>query len=345
MRKLLLATGNRGKAKEISAFLETSQFEIVTLADLSDVPPEPEETGTTLEENAILKAKYYADKTGMLALADDSGFFIDTLDGWPGIKAARVADTPDSRCQTILKKLEGETNRNATYRTAMACYDPLENTYHITNGDMKLEVLEAMPTERKYGHGYDPILKYVGELRSLDQMTTIEKNAGSSRGKALQKMRYHFDNSYTPKDLVVPFSLIIKNGRVLMILRNDPHRPEYHLKWEFPGGGVDRGETMHSNVLRETREEAGYEVEVVKLLQYISVELQTYPTFEYQIYLVPYVCKPVQQLKQVNNEQEVVKVKWFDLDDVLNHDLIGENARMYKQFLPELKDVVKEYSL
>ena len=138
-------------------------------------------------------------------------------------------------------------------------------------------------------------------------------------------------------------ALIEKDGKVLIAKRStgDPH---VMGKWEFPGGGVDFKENTLENVVRETKEETGLLVEPVKLLQHIAVEWQEYPTFSYQVYLIPYVCKIVGG--EINpRDHEVLEVQWFDLDDVTNHPLIGENARMYEKFLPELKEVIKEHNL
>ena len=95
-RQLLIGTSNKGKLSEIKSFLNTSMFDIVSLEDLDMEIEDPEETGTTLEENAILKARYYGEKTGLLTLTDDGGIYIDALDGWPGIKSARSFEGDDA---------------------------------------------------------------------------------------------------------------------------------------------------------------------------------------------------------------------------------------------------------
>lgn len=101
---LLLATGNRHKVREIEAILRallpSLDFETQCAADFADVE-EPEETGSTFEENAALKARYYANATGLLALADDSGLVVDALDGRPGIHSARYAETSTLRKSVV----------------------------------------------------------------------------------------------------------------------------------------------------------------------------------------------------------------------------------------------------
>ncbi len=175
-------------------------------------------------------------------------------------------------------------------------------------------------------------------------MSVIEKNGLSHRGRALIRIKHHLQNTYVAKHIVVPCGLIIKDGKLLMNRRNDPHRLEYHNKWEFPGGKVELHETMHQNMVREIAEEVGYEVEILKMLQHITVESQVQKTYAYQVFLVPYVCR-ITGGELNPSDDEVMGTDWFDLDDVLNQDLLGDNAKMYAAFLPELKEVVKEFGL
>ena len=129
-----------------------------------------------------------------------------------------------------------------------------------------------------------------------------------------------------------------------MNLRNDPSRSDYHNKWEFPGGTVEFGEEMEENVIREVKEEVGYDVAVIKMLQHITVERQEYPTYNYQVYLVPYVCRMIGGNGKFD-DNESLGVEWFDPNDVLNHELIGQNAAMYRKLLPELKEVMEKFTL
>lgn len=338
-RQLLLATGNAGKIKEMRAFLQTMPFDIVTLPDLSTPIPEPEETADDIEGNAILKATYYAKASGLLSLADDGGLFIDAMSGWPGVQSARIAESDEARNETVLDRMREipKESRGAIFRSALALYDPLAEVLFVSHGETRGSILFE-PLEKKQGFGYDPIF-FVDEMKkAYSQMSISEKNGSSHRGKALVKMKYHLQKTYGVQHIVVPFALIIKNKKVLMILRHDPHRLEYHLKWEFPGGGVEFGEQIHENVIRETKEETGLDVHIIKSLQHIGVEAQTYPTFSYQVYLIPYVCTVVGGVETAA-EEEVADIRWFDLDEVLEYDLVGENKRMYQRLLPELKSV------
>lgn len=338
-KKILIATANEGKLQEIKFFLQDLPFKFIGLSDLPNRPDEPEEVENTIEENSILKARYYAEKTDFITLADDGGIFLEGLNGWPGSFAARVGISDTGRMNTILERMEGISNRNATFTACLTLYNPYDQSMHLTYGETKGEILETMSVQGRNGFGYDPIF-FVPELdKTYAELTIQEKNAVSHRGKALIKMKYFLQNQFGSKHIVVPFGLIIKDNKILMILRNDPHRPDYHNKWEFPGGSVEFGETMEENIIREVKEEAGYSVSVIKMLQHIAVEHQEYPTYKYQVYLVPYVCCIVSGDGVVSNNESLGS-RWFELDDVLHHDLVGENAKMYEVLLPELKKII-----
>ena len=106
MTDLLIATTNAGKIREILPILEGTSVRLRTLADLGTVPPEPEETGASFAQNARLKAEYYAEKTGLLTVAEDSGLVIDALDGRPGIHSARYqGETYPDKFANLYKEL------------------------------------------------------------------------------------------------------------------------------------------------------------------------------------------------------------------------------------------------
>ncbi len=343
MRKLLIATSNPGKFKEMKEFFKTSGFEIVSLSDLG-ITDAPEEPYDVIEYNAMLKAKYYAEKTGILSLADDTGLFIPALNNWPGAHAARIADTTEKRRETVLEKMKGIDDRKAYFEVALALYDPTEKLSFLSFGRVDGSILETPQGDETKGFGFDQIF-FSNELnKAFSELSVQEKNATSHRGKALIKMEYFLKKQFGARNIVVPCAIVIQNGKILMQKRNDPHRPNYHEKWEFPGGGVDFKEQIIENVVRETKEETGLIVEPLKLLQHIAVEWQEYPTFAYQVYLIPYVCKIVGG--EINpRDHEVLEARWFELDEVSKYPLVGENARMYEKFLPELKEVIKEHNL
>jgi XTP/dITP diphosphohydrolase len=346
MKKLLIATTNNEKFEEIKKFLLDLPVELLSLNDLDEKFEAPEETGKTLEDNAMLKAKYYAEKTGFVSLSDDTGLFIKNLDGWPGIHSARVDSDPQIRQNKVLEKMKGlkGDDREAEMRNCIALYDPIRNEGHIAMGKTKAKILEK-PVAEIIGQFWVAPIFYVKEVeKTYSEMTTQEKSETSHRSKSLMKMKYHIQNAYGAKHIVVPISIIIKKGKILMILRNDPHRPEYHKKWEFPGGTMEFDETIKGNVVKEAKEEAGYDVEPIKMLQYILVENQKGDLSNYQVYLLPWVCRVLGGDGKFS-DAEALDSRWFDLDDLLNHELVGENDKLYKNILPELKKVIKEHNL
>ncbi len=343
-KKILIATGNKGKVVEIKQFFEDLPFDFVTLDDFDMDIEEPEETGATLEENAMLKARYYAEKTSLAAVSDDSGFFIDAMDGWPGVHAARVADTPDDRCNVILEKMSSKTNRAAQYRTIVAYFDPGYDTYYTAGGTMDLNILESFSGERAYGHGYDPILALRSTGEVLDQMTTAKKNAVSSRGNALIKMKRFLHNQFRGKHFVVTIAYVVKDGKLLLNKRNDPHNPKYHGIWEFPGGSVEIGETLEESIIKECKEETGFDVEIIDQLSRAYVKSFDYDSGPCQFYIVPFLCKVVGG-ELAPADAEVLESKWCTYDEAIAYKKFpGDNEAM-AEIRPLYEKLVAEHNL
>jgi mutator protein MutT len=127
--------------------------------------------------------------------------------------------------------------------------------------------------------------------------------------------------------------------------RNDPHNPEYHGKWEFPGGSVEFGETPEVNVAREVLEEAGLRVTPIKLLSEVAAwPVEKKNGVRYQVYLLPYVCK-VEEVIGPPHDEEVLEMRWFSLDEVADFSLMPRNLELYQAILPELKEVIAKHSL
>ncbi|MBD3311731.1 MAG: RdgB/HAM1 family non-canonical purine NTP pyrophosphatase [Candidatus Magasanikbacteria bacterium] len=346
MNKILIATGNQGKFEEISSFLDNQSIDFISLQDIDTSIPEPEETEDTIEGNAILKAKYYANKTGYCALADDTGLFVDKLDGWPGVKTARIAGSDEERRSTLMKKMRGlqDTDRSASFQSALALFNPDEDSIFVAIGKKNGYIISEKESFEAVGMCYDPIFYIKEKHKTYSQMDVVEKNGLSHRGKALTMMKYHLDKSYGPRHIVVPIGILIKDKKVLMLLRNDPFRKEYHKKWEFPGGSMEIGESLLENIKREMREETGYNVNVEKFLPYVGVEDQAGKWWKYQVYLLPFLCS-IKSGDGKFSDREAIESRWFGLDKVLDQDLIGLNDVLYKKILPELKKITKELKL
>ena len=194
MAKLVLATKNRGKVKELVDMLSDIEgLEIMSLLDFpEDKVPEIKETGSTFEENAFIKAYEVAKATGLPALADDSGLEVDALGGKPGVRSARFGGeglSDAERNEKLLKLLENvdERNRTARFRCCMVLVVPPEFDKYVTEG--VCEGVIAFKPKGKHGFGYDPIF-YVPRLgKTMAELPREEKNRISHRAQALEKMK------------------------------------------------------------------------------------------------------------------------------------------------------------
>ena len=188
MRTLLVATTNPGKLREIRVLMGDVPVRLVGLAD---VPPieEPEETGTTFEENARLKARYYAAHSGLWTVAEDSGLVIDALGGEPGVMSARFLRpdaTYEERFAEIYQRLNACSGqpRTARFVAALASVDRGEMVYETT-GSIEGEIASA--PSGSGGFGYDPIFWYPPYGSTLADVSTTDKIAVAHRGVAFRK--------------------------------------------------------------------------------------------------------------------------------------------------------------
>ncbi len=185
---LLLATTNPGKLREIRDLLAGVPFEVQSLEGIAGIVP-PEETGATFEANARLKACYYADATGLLAVADDSGLEIDAMDGRPGVQSARYPGASyEERFVNIRREMaaSGRADRTARFVCAIALAKPGAVLFEA-RGTVEGEILpEPRGTE---GFGYDPIF-FSPELgKGLGEVAMAEKRTVSHRGRAFTALR------------------------------------------------------------------------------------------------------------------------------------------------------------
>jgi XTP/dITP diphosphohydrolase len=188
MRTLLVATTNSGKLREIRHVMSGVPLRLVSLADLTPIE-EPEESGTTFEENARLKAQYYADRSGLWTVAEDSGLVVDALGGEPGVKSARflgVDATYPERFAEIYRRLNDQQNqpRTARFVAALATVDGGKVIYETT-GVVEGEIADS--PRGSGGFGYDPIFLYPPYRRTLAEVTESEKIAVAHRGIAFRK--------------------------------------------------------------------------------------------------------------------------------------------------------------
>lgn len=194
MRKVVLATGNAGKVRELSALLQGLDMEIVPQSSLSVT--EAEETGRTFVENAILKARNAAAQTKLPAIADDSGLEVDALHGQPGIHSARYAGpgADDAKnLQKLLKALENvpDLQRGARFRCVLVYMRHADDPAPlICEGVWEGRILTA--PRGSNGFGYDPVFLVPERGCSSAELPPDEKNRISHRGQALARLAAHF---------------------------------------------------------------------------------------------------------------------------------------------------------
>jgi XTP/dITP diphosphohydrolase len=188
-KKLLVATRNSGKVREFSRMLSEMPFEVVGLDDLG-ITLEVEETGSTFEENAVLKARAYARESGELTLADDSGLEVDSLNGEPGVLSARYGGEgldDEGRVQLVLDKMKHLPGweRTARFVAVLALVgDEVTDGVVTSKGVMEGAIMHEPIGEN--GFGYDPVFWLASHAKTTAQLTGEEKDVISHRGAALR---------------------------------------------------------------------------------------------------------------------------------------------------------------
>lgn len=201
MEEVIIATKNKGKAKEFERIFGAKGMQVKTLLDFPEIP-DVEETGSTFEENAIIKAETIARLMGKMVIADDSGLEVDALEGRPGVYSARYAGTEkndSANTEKVLKELAGvpEKERTARFRCVLAVAAPGEKTVAYS-GSCEGRILTE--TRGTNGFGYDPVFFVEGKGKSMAELAPEEKNRISHRADALMKLEKGL-NSYKGESL------------------------------------------------------------------------------------------------------------------------------------------------
>jgi len=189
MEKLVLATRNSHKIQEISKFFSDVDVQILSIGDFQDAPYVVE-SGKTLEENAIIKAESASKFTGLPALADDTGLFVEALNGAPGVYSSRYAQEGNYKLnnQKLLKALEGVPfeRRTAYFKTVVVLVLPDMSRY-IVSGRLNGKIIDKL--KGTHGFGYDPLFYVEDKGRTLAELTLEEKNKISHRAKAFENIK------------------------------------------------------------------------------------------------------------------------------------------------------------
>ena len=184
--QIILATHNRGKMKEMSSILAHLPVTLLTLDDFPQIGEIPE-TGETLKENAFIKAETVHQKTGLPALADDTGLEVDALDGAPGVHSSRYdgeTATFEDNCRKMMQEMDGipAEERTARFHTVIAFVSNSGNEW--TEGMVEGRILEKKQGDG--GFGYDPLFYYPPLKKTFAELNSEQKNNISHRGKALR---------------------------------------------------------------------------------------------------------------------------------------------------------------
>jgi XTP/dITP diphosphohydrolase len=187
--RIVLATANEDKAREIVDIVAEACGRTVVLLPRPAEVPDVEETGETLEENALLKAEALAQATGLPALADDTGLEVDALGGAPGVRSSRYSGEHATYAENVAKllaELHGVERRGARFRTVAALVVPGDDPL-LSEGSVEGEI--ATEARGGGGFGYDPVFLPAGAGgRTFAEMEAAEKNAWSHRGRAFRAM-------------------------------------------------------------------------------------------------------------------------------------------------------------
>ncbi|MBP9095267.1 MAG: XTP/dITP diphosphatase [Ignavibacteria bacterium] len=198
IEKLLIASNNLHKIKEISDILAPLKIKILSLKDFPDFP-DVEETGATLEENSLLKAKEISGKFNVATLADDTGLFVDALNGEPGVYSARYSGenaTYASNCEKLLlnlKDVDGK-DRTATF-TSVLCLYINEAEHYFFKGNVEGRIIKQVHGTN--GFGYDPLFIPKGFAKTYAEMDDTKKNEISHRALALKKFKKFLEKRQT----------------------------------------------------------------------------------------------------------------------------------------------------
>ncbi len=195
MQKVVLASGNKHKFKEIDAALKDFDLQLIPMSDLGISGDEIDENADTFEGNALIKAEYIMNKIKEIVIADDSGLEVDALDGRPGVYSARYAGENasfDDNNKKLLYELQDvkEEDRGAKFVTALVCLFPSGEKI-VVRGEVVGRIANECLGDG--GFGYDPIFFIPDLKKTYAQLSLLEKNNISHRAKALEKLKLELE--------------------------------------------------------------------------------------------------------------------------------------------------------
>ena len=193
--KIVIATFNEGKFKEFKNLFSNSTFEILSLKDFST--EDINETGSSYEENAMLKAKKASELSNYPSLGDDSGLEVKLLNNDPGLFSARYSGknaTDETNIKKLLKATKNLESTKAKFVSTLAFYDPQKNLELFSFGELEGEIVKEKKGDK--GFGYDPIFKIKNSFQTLAEVSFKERMEISHRAKSTQQMLKHLNHLY-----------------------------------------------------------------------------------------------------------------------------------------------------
>ena len=193
--KIVIATFNEGKFKEFKNLFSNSSFEILSLKGFTT--EDIDETGSSYEENAMLKAKKASELSNFPSLGDDSGLEVKLLNNDPGLFSARYSGknaTDEKNIKKLLKATKNLENTKAKFVSTLAFYDPQKNLELFSFGELEGEIIKEKKGDK--GFGYDPIFKIKNSGQTLAEISFKERMKISHRAKSTQEMLEHLNHLY-----------------------------------------------------------------------------------------------------------------------------------------------------
>jgi XTP/dITP diphosphohydrolase len=193
--KIVIATFNKGKFKEFKDLFSNSSFEILSLEDFTT--EDIDETGSSYEENAMLKAKKASELSNYPSLGDDSGLEVKLLNNDPGLFSARYSGknaTDETNIKKLLKAIKNLENAKAKFVSTLAFYDPQKNLELFSFGELEGQIIKEKKGDN--GFGYDPIFKIKNSCLTLAEVSFQERMKISHRAKSTQEMLKHLNHLY-----------------------------------------------------------------------------------------------------------------------------------------------------